>query len=66
MNKLKRVINKSELKRSEICRQANISRTYLFYLENRKRNPSFELINKLSTILNKTAQELFFEEYEEQ
>lgn len=65
MNKLKRVINKSELKRSEICRQANISRTYLFYLENGKRNPSFELINKLSSILNKTAQELFFEEDEE-
>lgn len=64
MNKLKKSIDTSGLKRADICKRADISRTHLFYLEKDLRKPSFDIINKLSKILNKTPQELFFSEYE--
>lgn len=63
MNKLKKYIDISGLKRTDICKEANISRTHLFYLEKDLRKPSFDIINKLSKILDKTPQELFFSEY---
>lgn len=62
MSNLKRAIEESRIRKAEICKQAEISRTHLFYLENNLRKPSFEVISKLSRILNKTCEELFFEE----
>lgn len=64
MNSLIEAIRISGLKKKDICKQANISRTYLFYLEKNIRKPSFCMMKKLSEILNKTPQELFFSEYE--
>lgn len=60
MNNLKRAIIDSKIKKTEICKQAEISRTHLFYLENDMRKPSFEVMRSLSRILNKTCEELFF------
>jgi len=62
MNDLRRNIKLSGLKKKDICDQANITTTYLFYLENGTRTPSFRVMQKLANILKKTPQELFFSE----
>ncbi|OPJ65752.1 helix-turn-helix transcriptional regulator [Clostridium chromiireducens] len=64
MTNFMKAIKLSGLKKTDICKQVNISRTYLFYLENGTKKPSFNVMYKLSKILNKTPQELFFSEDE--
>ena len=41
---------KRKLTREEASKQANITVTYLYLLENNKKQPSLELINKLAEI----------------
>jgi transcriptional regulator with XRE-family HTH domain len=62
MNKLKIYVNQSNLKRIDICKQIGITRAHLSYLENSLRRPSFEVMEKLSKVLNVPIQNLFFED----
>ena len=49
------------MKQNEVAKQVGISSQYLFQLEQGKaKNPSIELMKKISDVLQSTPQELFF------
>ncbi|MGH4117191.1 helix-turn-helix transcriptional regulator [Clostridium sp.] len=64
MNFISKVILEIGVTKKYICEKADISRTYLYYIENDKRTPSVKTMKKLSLILRTPVQELFFKDEE--
>lgn len=60
MNKLSKTISQKKFSKKYIAEKASISRTHLYYIEKGMRNPSMKTMKRLSNILGKSIEEIFF------
>ncbi|GAA0115230.1 helix-turn-helix transcriptional regulator [Clostridium senegalense] len=61
MSKLKKIRKEKDLTLRQLSKLSDVAAGYISDLENgRRKNPSFETMQKLSKALNKTVQDIFF------
>lgn len=60
--KLRQIRKKANLSVEELSKQAGISESYIYQLERGDKKPSYNIMTKISKILEMPVQELFFNE----
>lgn len=58
-NNLRKILNDKKIDSKDFAKMIKVSPTYVSYLLNNKRNPSFELLDKICEILSIQMSELF-------
>lgn len=58
-NKIKETMKLKKITSTELAEQVGVSATHISYILNNKRDPSVELLNKISTALNVPPNYLF-------
>lgn len=62
MNNLKKIRKKTKLSCLDMSNLLNISKTYYWQLENKKRRLDYELAVKIASIFNLKPDDIFYEE----
>ena len=63
MNNLKEIRNKNGYSCGDMAKKLNISKTYYWQIENKKRNLSYEMAINIAAVFNLKPDELFYENF---
>ena len=63
MNELKKIRKKNNITYEEMAKKLNISKTYYWQIENRKRTLSYQMAIKIAAIFKTKPDKIFYNNY---